>query len=130
MRGLAPYFNLRSYLAEGDPRKPFEIGLEATIEEYVARIVEVFREVRRVLRPDATLWLNLGDAYANDGKWGGRTSGKHAQGPHGAASGVRRLWADRVVDAGYLALAGGRVGGRGSADSRGQGETVMMTETV
>jgi DNA modification methylase len=57
---------LRSYLPDEDPRKPFEIGLEATIEEYVARMVEIFAEVRRVLRPDATLFLNLGDAYANN----------------------------------------------------------------
>lgn len=41
-----------------------EIGLEETPEAYVERLVGVFREVRRVLRPDATLWLNLGDSYA------------------------------------------------------------------
>ena len=61
-----PYMGLRSYLPDEDPRKPFEIGLEATIEEYVAKMVAIFAEVRRVLRPDATLWLNLGDAYANN----------------------------------------------------------------
>jgi len=41
-----------------------QIGLEPTPEEYVAKLVEVFREVRRVLRDDGTLWLNLGDTYA------------------------------------------------------------------
>lgn len=41
-----------------------EIGLEKTPEQYVAKLVDVFREVRRVLRDDATLWLNLGDSYA------------------------------------------------------------------
>ncbi len=61
-----PYLGLRSYLPEGDPRKASEIGLEATIEEYIAKMVEIFAEVKRVLRPDATLWLNLGDAYANN----------------------------------------------------------------
>lgn len=40
-----------------------QIGLEPTPDEYVARMVEVFREVRRVLRDDGTLWLNLGDSY-------------------------------------------------------------------
>ena len=44
---------------------PAEIGLEQTPEEYVAKLVEVFREVRRVLRDDGTLWLNLGDSYAS-----------------------------------------------------------------
>ena len=75
-----PYWNLRDYGVPG------QIGLEATIEEYVARMVEIFAEVRRVLRADGTLWLNLGDAYANDGKWGGATSGKHAEGLHGQTS--------------------------------------------
>ena len=53
-----PYWGLRDYGHDG------QIGLEATPEAYVARMVEVFREVRRVLRDDGTLWLNLGDSYA------------------------------------------------------------------
>ena len=52
-----PYFGLRDYGVDG------QIGLEQTPEEYVAKMVEVFREVRRVLRDDGTLWLNLGDSY-------------------------------------------------------------------
>ena len=48
--------------------EPAEIGLEETPEAYVARMVEVFREVRRVLREDGTLWLNLGDSYASSGE--------------------------------------------------------------
>lgn len=63
-----PYYGLRDY---GHPE---QLGLEATPEEYVARMVEVFREVRRVLRPDGTLWLNIGDSYAV--RWGSlRTTG-------------------------------------------------------
>jgi site-specific DNA-methyltransferase (adenine-specific) len=54
-----PYFGLRDYGVDG------QIGLEDTPEAFVARLVEVFREVRRVLRDDGTLWLNLGDSYAN-----------------------------------------------------------------
>jgi DNA modification methylase len=54
-----PYWGLRDYGHDG------QIGLEATPEAYVARMVEVFREVRRVLRDDGTLWLNLGDSYAS-----------------------------------------------------------------
>ncbi len=55
-----PYFGLRAYLVNGHPDKPLEIGLEATPEAYLATIVEVFRDVRRVMRKDATLWLNIG----------------------------------------------------------------------
>ena len=54
-----PYWGLRDY---GVDR---QLGLEATPEEYVAHMVEVFREVKRVLRPDATLWINLGDSFSN-----------------------------------------------------------------
>jgi len=53
-----PYFGLRDY-GGGDS----EIGQEDTVEGYVQKMVEVFREVRRILRDDGTLWLNLGDSY-------------------------------------------------------------------
>jgi len=49
----------------GATRIDDQIGLEKTPEEYVAKLVEVFREVRRVLRDDGTVWLNLGDSYAS-----------------------------------------------------------------
>ena len=52
-----PYFGLRDYGADG------QIGLESTPDEFVAALVQVFREVRRVLRGDGTLWLNLGDSF-------------------------------------------------------------------
>jgi len=52
-----PYWGLRDYGHDG------QVGLEQTPDEYVAKMVEVFREVRRVLRDDGTLWLNLGDSY-------------------------------------------------------------------
>lgn len=60
-----PYFGLRDYGVEG------QIGLEPTFHEYVEKMREVFAEVRRVLRDDGTLWLNLGDSYAGSGKGGG-----------------------------------------------------------
>ena len=44
---------------------PAEIGLETSLAEYLAAMVDVFREVRRVLRPDGTLWLNIGDSYSS-----------------------------------------------------------------
>lgn len=61
-----PYWGLRSYLPDGHPNKPKEIGSEPTLQEWVQTMVEVFREVRRVLKPEGTLWLNLGDAYASN----------------------------------------------------------------
>lgn len=51
----------------GARRIDSQIGLESSLDEYVATMVEVFRQVRRVLRDDGTLWLNLGDAYASQG---------------------------------------------------------------
>ena len=54
--------------------EPAEIGLEKTPDEYVAALVEVFREVKRVLRDNGTLWLNLGDSYAGGGGASGHTS--------------------------------------------------------
>lgn len=65
-----PYYGLRDYGAPG------QIGLEPRPEDYVARLVEVFREVRRVLSDDGTLWLNLGDCYAATGKSGGGSQGE------------------------------------------------------
>ena len=57
-----PYYGLRDYGCAG------QIGLEATPDEYLATMVQVFREVRRVLRPDGTCWVNMGDSYnANQG---------------------------------------------------------------
>lgn len=56
-----PYWGLRDYGVEG------QLGGEATPEEYIAQMVAIFREVRRVLRYDGTLWLNLGDTYVGAG---------------------------------------------------------------
>jgi DNA modification methylase len=66
---------LRDYGHEG------QIGLEDTPEEYVDRLVEVFREVRRVLREDGTLWLNIGDSYAGgSGNYGSGVKAKDLMG--------------------------------------------------
>jgi len=58
----------------GATRIDSQLGLEPTPEAYVANMVAVFREVRRVLRDDGTLWLNLGDSYAGSGMTGGTKS--------------------------------------------------------
>lgn len=63
-----PYFGLRDYGITG------QIGLEETPDKYVERLVGIFNEVFRVLKPSGTLWLNIGDSYAGSGKGGG---GKH-----------------------------------------------------
>ena len=68
-----PYYGLRDYGVDG------QIGLEATPEAYVEKLVVVFREVRRVLKDDGTLWLNLGDSYNGSGK------GANADGSAGKA---------------------------------------------
>lgn len=60
-----PYFGLRDYGVQG------QIGMEETPDAYVQKLVDVFREVKRVLRNDGTLWLNLGDSYSAGGRGGG-----------------------------------------------------------
>jgi DNA modification methylase len=60
-----PYWALRNY------EHPDQVGLEGTPAEYVAKLVEVFAEVRRCLVPEGTLWLNLGDSYNGTGGAGG-----------------------------------------------------------
>lgn len=59
-----PYWGLRDY------DHPAQIGAEPSPDKYVQNLVEVFREVRRVLRKDGTLWLNVGDGYARNGGTG------------------------------------------------------------
>lgn len=63
-----PYFGLRDY------GHPDQIGLEATPDEFIANLIDVFREVYRVLRDDGTLWLNMGDTYAGS-RAGGQQDG-------------------------------------------------------
>ncbi len=80
-----PYYGLRDYGHKG------QIGLEETPQQYVDKIVLVFREVKRTLTDDGTLWLNLGDSYAtNGGAHGGRSDnqrGVSAKRTHAAGGG-------------------------------------------
>lgn len=57
-----PYYNLRDYGTAG------QIGMEDSPEEYISKLVDVFREVRRCMRPDGTLWVNIGDSYTSGGR--------------------------------------------------------------
>src|SRR3990167_4902041 len=60
-----PYFALRDYGIEG------QIGMEATYQEFLKKLIDVFNEVKRVLKKDGTCFVNLGDSYASLGKIGG-----------------------------------------------------------
>ncbi|MBP5723658.1 MAG: site-specific DNA-methyltransferase [Bacteroidales bacterium] len=65
-----PYFNLRSYSVEN------QIGNEETPEQYVNKLVEVFHELKRILKPEGTFWLNIGDTW-NGSKKGNTEVNKH-----------------------------------------------------
>lgn len=82
-----PYWMLRNYNVDG------QIGLEESLDDYLSKIVEVFREVRRVLRPDGTCWVNLGDKYNSERpgsrdpqRWPKQSRNNH-QIPSGTAAG-------------------------------------------
>lgn len=75
-----PYWGLRDYGHDG------QIGLEPTPEAFVLELVAVFREVRRVLRDDGTLWLNLGDSYAHDSRGGHSGSSTKLKGRRNASA--------------------------------------------
>lgn len=68
-----PYFGLRDYGVEG------QVGLEKSPQEYIAKLVELFTELRRALKPQGTFWLNIGDSYAGSGK-GGQSEAKRSVG--------------------------------------------------
>ena len=74
-----PYYALRDYGMEA------QIGRETTPKEYISRLTEVFTEVRRVLRPDGTLWLNISDTYAGKGNQGDFVDPKNPNGRNGQA---------------------------------------------
>ena len=82
-----PYWGLRDYGVAG------QVGIEETPEAFVAVMVEIFREVRRVLRQDGTLWLNLGDSYATGAGKVGNHPGGGVQGDnwHGPTTQPNRM---------------------------------------
>lgn len=92
-----PYWGLRDYGVAG------QLGLERTPDEYVENMVDVFREVRRVLRDDGTLWLNLGDGYAGSrGAQSPEHAGKHA--PNVSALSANQVKAARIRESGTGSL--------------------------
>lgn len=114
-----PYYGLRSYLPKDHPDKALEIGMEKTPAEFVASLVAVFGEARRVLHPSGALWVNIGDSYSaksrtrrpsatdgfgKHGKWYGGTETR-VQGGEGIKPkdliGVPWLLAFALRDAGW-----------------------------
>jgi len=79
-----PYFGLRDYGHDG------QIGLEQTPQDFVDQLVSVFREVKRVLRDDGTLWLNLGDSYCGTGDKGDYKDPKYAEGRNAQSKSITK----------------------------------------
>lgn len=75
-----PYWGLRNYLGDDHLDKAKELGSEETPEKFVEKMVEVYREVRRVLRDDGVCWVNIGDSYATGGGRVGERPGGGKQG--------------------------------------------------
>ncbi len=101
-----PYFGLRDYGHEA------QIGLEETPQEYTQKLVEVFREIRRVLKKEGTVWLNLGDSYAgsgrgrdSDGEWNPGKGGSKQETNVGATSGRRvneKSYSKKLIEKGAI----------------------------
>jgi len=79
-----PYYALRDYGMDG------QIGREDTPQKYVARLTDVFTEVRRVLRQDGTLFLNISDTYAGKGNQGENLDPKYPNGRTGQTVAINR----------------------------------------
>lgn len=110
-----PYWGLRDYGVDG------QLGLEATPEEFIATMVDVFAEVRRVLADDGTLWVNIGDCYAGSGR-GGYTGGKSTL--QGSTDGQDQ---SRIAQ---MAPRGSRTNGFASSEIRGSQKPAGMHEGV
>ncbi|MCO8325947.1 site-specific DNA-methyltransferase [Burkholderia cenocepacia] len=81
-----PYWGLRSYLPDGHPDKHREIGQEPTLREFIDTLVGVFDLARDLLADDGTLWLNMGDSYANNA-----STSKMARAQQGNGSGAFQI---------------------------------------
>lgn len=81
-----PYYGLRDYNVDG------QIGLEETPAEFVAKLVAVFQEVRRVLRDDGCIWINLGDTYSAGGRGSGGDTAKQRSNKGTRVGVVKEAW--------------------------------------
>jgi DNA modification methylase len=89
-----PYFGLRDYGVAG------QIGLEPTPDQFVSEMVDVFREVRRVLRDDGVLWLNMGDSYAASGRGGNPVHSEHQK--QATNRGSRSFFHKEAIESGAI----------------------------
>lgn len=107
-----PYWGLRSYLPEGHPDKPHEIGSEPTLREFIATLTEVFDLAREILADDGTCFVNMGDAYAGDrgAAWG----------PSPSATAARAMTDSRRRDNHPIPRSDARVAGLKPKDLMGQ----------
>ena len=88
-----PYYGLRDYGVDG------QIGLEETPDAYIQALTKVFHEVRRVLKPQGTLWLNIGDSYCNSNGYARASEQFQREGRNDAPANDRDL--TQLHDAGY-----------------------------
>ncbi|MFQ0998303.1 DNA-methyltransferase [Gilliamella sp. BG6] len=92
-----PYYGLRDYSIDG------QIGLETDPYEYINKLVAIFKEVKRVLRDDGVLWINIGDTYAGSGKgiWNNKEAQKecYIPDPQGAQSKIPKTWPQHGIKA-------------------------------
>ena len=93
-----PYWGLRDYGVDG------QIGLEQTPDEYVEQMVNVFREVKRALKPEGTLWLNLGDSYAGSMKGIGADGQSYAGQKQATNKGSVGIYQDKPPKANEIGL--------------------------
>lgn len=119
-----PYFGLRDYGVAG------QMGLEASPDEFVYGMVAVFRECRRVLRADGTLWLNIGDSYATSGGpgWQGKNGQRSDRRFTGTRNSVATTFPPALVEP--CILAGCPAGGLVLDPFGGAGTTGLVADRL
>lgn len=85
-----PYYGLRAYLPDNHPSKHLEIGQESSPEEFIEKLVEVFRAVWDILEDDGTLWVNIGDSYCGTGDKNDYKDPKYAEGRNGQSKSITK----------------------------------------
>lgn len=85
-----PYYGLRAYLPDNHPSKHLEIGQESSPEEFIEKLVEVFRAVWDILEDDGTLWVNIGDSYCGTGDKNDYKDPKYEEGRNGQSKSITK----------------------------------------
>lgn len=124
-----PYWGLRKYTDAGSPQEKYEIGLEPTLGEHLTVMVELFREVRRVLKPKGCCWINYGDTYATKPngrsaaavKAAGNDDRSFQDKPFSTIGPINPIAEFRVDESPRHKSRAGRTGNLGSASKQGMG---------